>query len=236
MKRFANNGQKPSEDLAVARCSLENLLRLLRDASAAISMATGYCSIRSKSNSWRLQFCLLRLHSGLRGRGRKTDSRTRRLVCVTVCLFGTQSHRRLAVAPCVRVLSPSTSSLPTSQPTNRGLCAGLASVEAMTRRLLCCCYYCGKQKCECRATYHHFFFKSHRQLTGSACCSGAGWGGGGRGGWRMGSGGIRGRMHFQCCCRVPQCSPCSQPQPPQQRYATLPHTLLHPARPHPVTN
>lgn len=64
MKRFANNGQEPSEDLAAAHCSL----RLLRDASAAISMATGYCSIRSKSNSWRLRFCLLWLHPGLKDR------------------------------------------------------------------------------------------------------------------------------------------------------------------------
>lgn len=44
----------------------KNLLRLLRDASAAISMATGYCSIRSKSNPWRLRFYLLRLFLWLR--------------------------------------------------------------------------------------------------------------------------------------------------------------------------
>lgn len=122
MKRFANNGQEPSEDLAAARCSLENLLRLLRDASAAISMATGYCSIRSKSNSWRLRFCLLWLHPGLRGRGRKTDSQTsRQTVTQTVCvplrdclsLWHTVTQTLGSCTVCACVLSLSTSSLPT---------------------------------------------------------------------------------------------------------------------------
>lgn len=78
MKRFANNAWEPSEDLAMARCSLENLLRLLRDASAAISMATGYCSIRSESNSWRHSVLPPPAFSCGRGRGRQTDGQSDR--------------------------------------------------------------------------------------------------------------------------------------------------------------
>lgn len=52
MKWVTDNMQDQTENLASAHSSKS--AKIPADAKATISMATGYCSIRSKSNSWRL--------------------------------------------------------------------------------------------------------------------------------------------------------------------------------------